>query len=59
MASLKQASTLKHQANLGEEIEEISFSAGEEVTLLKEWSDSYLIKNDEGQMFNIPKDQIE
>ncbi|MBW2240861.1 MAG: hypothetical protein JRH01_02660 [Deltaproteobacteria bacterium] len=59
MATLKQASSLKHQANLGEEIEEISFSSGEEVTVLKEWSDSYLVKNDAGQLFNIPKDQVE
>ncbi len=59
MATFKQASTLKHQANLGEEVEEISFNSGEEVTVLKEWSDSYLVKNDAGQLFNIPKDQIE
>lgn len=59
MATLKQASSLKHQSNLGEEVEEISFTAGEQVTLLKEWADSYLVKNDAGQLFNIPKDQIE
>lgn len=59
MATLKQASSLKHQSNLGEEVEEVSFTAGEQVTLLKEWADSYLVKNDAGQLFNIPKDQIE
>lgn len=59
MATLKQASSLKHQSNLGEEVEEVSFSAGEQVTLLKKWADSYLVKNDAGQLFNIPKDQIE
>ena len=59
MGTFKHASTLKHQANLGEEVEEISFDSGEDVTVLKEWSDSYLVKNDAGQLFNIPKDQIE
>jgi len=59
MGTFKRASTLKHQANLGEEVEEISFDSGEDVTVLKEWSDSYLVKNDAGQLFNIPKDQIE
>ncbi|MCP3986122.1 MAG: hypothetical protein GY723_17195 [bacterium] len=58
MATLKQDSTLKHQANLGMEVEEVTFTAGEEITLLKEWSDYYLVKNDAGQMFNIPKDQV-
>lgn len=59
MATIKQASSLKHQSNLGEEVEEVSFTAGEEVTLLQEWTDSYLVKNDAGQLFNVPKDQVE
>jgi predicted amidophosphoribosyltransferase len=58
MATLKQAITLKHQPNLGEEVEEISFEAGAEFTVLKQWTDSVLVKNDAGQLFNVPKDAL-
>ncbi len=59
MAKVRSAITLKHQANLGEDVEDVEFAAGEEVTVLKEWADHYLCKNGEGQVFNIPKDQVE
>ena len=59
MAQVREAITLKHRANLGEDVEEVSFAAGEEVTILQEWADHYLCKNDAGQVFNIPKDRVE
>lgn len=59
MATIKEAITLKHQANLSEAVEDVSFAPGEEVTVLKEWSDHYLCKNAEGRVFNILKDQVE
>ena len=59
MATIKQDLTLKHQSNLGEDVEEISFSAGDEVTVLQEWSDRFLVKNDDGQLFNVPKEAVE
>ena len=59
MAKITQDVTLKHQPNLGEEVEEVSFSAGEEVTVLKQWADRYLCKNQAGQLFNVPKEYVE
>lgn len=59
MAKIRQALTLAHQSNLGEGVEQIAFEAGEDVTVLKEWDTRYLIKNAKGQLFNVPKDQIE
>ncbi len=59
MAKVRSAITLKHQANLGEDVQDVEFAAGDEVTVLKEWADHYLVKNAEGQVFNIPKDQVE
>jgi len=59
MATIKAALTLKHQANLGEEAEDLEFAAGTEVTVLKEWSDHYLIKDAAGRLFNVPKDSVE
>ena len=54
-ATLTQAVTLQHRANLGEEGEAVEFQPGDKVTVLKEWADSYLCKNEGGQLFNIPK----
>jgi len=59
MAKVRQATKLKHQSNLGEGVEEVAFGAGEEVTVLKEWETRYLVKNAKGQLFNVPKEQIE
>jgi hypothetical protein len=59
MAKVRQATKLKHQSNLGEGVEEVAFAAGEEVTVLKEWETRYLVKNAKGQLFNVPKEQIE
>jgi len=59
MATIKQAITLKHQANLGEEVEKVAFAEGDEVTVLKRWDDFYLCKNDAGQLFNIPKGHVD
>lgn len=59
MAKLKQATRLKHQSNLGEGVEEVAFEAGEEVTVLKEWQQSYLVKSATGQLFNVRKELVE
>jgi len=59
MATIKDAITLKHQANLSEAVEDVSFAPGDEVTVLKEWSDHYLCKNADGRVFNIEKDHVE
>ncbi len=52
---MKQAATLKHQANLGEDVAEVELSEGEELTVLKEWKLHYLVKNSDGKLFNVPK----
>ena len=57
-ATFVEATTLQHRANLGEEAAPVSFAQGEEVTVLKEWAESYLCKNDAGQLFNVPKDKL-
>jgi hypothetical protein len=58
MATLKQAIVLKHQSNLGEGVEDVSFAAGDAVTILKEWHRAYLVKSASGQLFNVPKDLV-
>ena len=58
MATFKQATVLKHQSNLGEGVEEVSFGAGDSVTILKEWQNAFLVKSAAGQLFNVPKDLV-
>jgi hypothetical protein len=58
MAKISKALTLKHQSNLSEDVEEVSFAPGDAVTVLKEWNDSLLVKNDAGKLFNVPKDAV-
>ncbi len=55
MAKITEQVTLGHQANLGEDIEQVEFQPGDEVTVLKEWEDRVLAKDAEGRLFNIPK----
>ena len=57
-ATLVRAVTLQHRSNLGEEAEDVAFAEGEKVSVLKEWADSFLCKNEAGQLFNIPKDLL-
>ena len=59
MATIKNAITLKHQSNLGEDCEDVAFSEGDEVTVLNEWENSSLCKNADGMLFNIPKAQLD
>lgn len=59
MATLKHAITLKHQSNLGEDVEDVTFEPGTEVEVLQEWERHWLVKDDEGRLFNVPKDAIE
>ena len=56
---LKSDSTLRHQSNLGEEVAEVPFAAGKEFTVLKEWEHAYLIKDEDGKLFNLPKTLVE
>jgi hypothetical protein len=58
-ATLKRQVTLEHRSNLGEEPEPVSFAQGQKVTVLKEWADRCLCKNEAGQLFNIPKDLLD
>jgi hypothetical protein len=57
-ATFTQPVTLEHRANLGEEPEQVEFQEGQKVTILKEWADRYLCKNEGGQLFNVPKDYV-
>jgi hypothetical protein len=57
--TFKESCTLKHQANLGEDVEEVEFEAGEEISLLQDWERSCLVKSNDGKLFNVRKDLLE
>ena len=56
---MRTAVTLNHQPNLDTEVGPVKFAAGETVTILKEWTDRYFIKNVDGLVFNVPKEMVE
>ena len=58
MATINRSITLRHQANLGEDVQDVEFSQGAEITLLKEWENHCLVKDGEGRVFNAPKDAV-
>ena len=37
----------------------LEVSAGEELVVLKEWENAYLVKDAEGRLFNVFKDQVD
>ena len=53
---LKEAVTLSSQANLGEEIVETEFSEGTELPVLQEFETAWLVKDDDGRLFNVRKE---
>lgn len=56
---LKAAAVLKHQANLGEDLAEVEFAAGDELAVLQEWETAWLAKSSDGKLFNVKKELAE
>ena len=60
MATVKEAFSFKYQSTKNSGIEEASFSAGEDVEVVKEWSnDMCLVRNGDGVVFNVPKKNLD
>ena len=59
MATIKEEITLKFQTTKDGDIEETSFSAGDEVSVIQEWAHHFLIKDDDGHFYNVAKDKID
>jgi len=56
---LKSSVTLKHQANLGEDLADVEFAAGDELSVLQEWDNGWLVKSSDGKLFNVKKELAE
>jgi len=56
---IKNALTLKHQANIGEDVADIEFDAGSELQVLQTFETAWLCKDDENRLFNVKKEQAE
>ncbi len=56
---IKDSITLKSQPNLGEEVEETEFEAGTELAVLQEFQTHWLVKDDDGKLFNVKKELVE
>jgi hypothetical protein len=58
MATIKEDISLKFQTTKDGDIEETSFSSGDEVDVVSTWDAYYLIKDKDGHFYNIPKDKL-
>ncbi len=56
---IKETVTLRAQANLGEEVEDFELGAGMELAVLQEFETAWLVKNDDGRLFNVRKELAE
>jgi hypothetical protein len=56
---LKGGVTLRHQANLGEDVAEVAFEAGSELQVLQTWRAAWLVKDEENRLFNVKKELAE
>jgi hypothetical protein len=56
---LKGSVTLRHQANLGEDVSEVNFEEGNELQVLQTYRTAWLVKDEENRLFNIKKELAE
>ena len=59
MARIAQDISLGHRSNLGDDVAQVDFQAGDEVSVLKVWRDRVLARDAEGRLFNIPRRALE
>ena len=59
MARLNSDFVARYQTTLDEEVEETAFEAGDEVRIMATWKHHYLVKDNEGHFYNIPRQLIE
>ena len=61
MATIKEDVTLKYQTTVDGDVEETSFSAGDDIHVVERWDEAgyALIKDDDGHFYNIPLSKIE
>ena len=59
MATIKEEVTLKFITTKDGDMEEKSFAAGESIEIMESWEGHYLIKDDDGHLFNVQKSFVE
>ena len=59
MATIKEEVTLKFITTKDGDMEEKSFAAGEAIEIMETWDEHYLIKDDDGHLFNVQKSFVE
>lgn len=58
MPAITQDVTLLHRLQMNGEPAPVSFHAGDQVKIIREWADHYLIRDAAGRAFNIAKQYI-
>ena len=58
MATLARPFDAGLRTNKDSETETVHFAAGDEVEVVKEWDRFYLVKDQDGHFYNLPKDAV-
>ncbi len=59
MARIARDISLGHRPNLGDDVAQVVFRAGDEVSVVKVWRDRVLARDAEGRLFNISRSALE
>jgi len=60
MATMKEDFVAKYQTTTDADVEEVTLSAGDEVTVVQQWDNNLvLIKDGDGHYHNLPQDKVD
>lgn len=59
MATITRALTCGLKTNKEADVEEVTFRPGDTVDVVKEWDRFFLVKDEDGHFYNLPKDAVE
>lgn len=59
MPRITQEIVLKHRLVKTDEPAEVRLAAGDEVEVIKEWANHYLIRTADKKVFNIPREYVD
>ena len=59
MPTITRNITLKHCLTKSDEPEEVELAGGDEVSIIKEWEDHFLVRAGDGKVFNVKKEFVD
>ena len=59
MAKILRSLTAGLLTNTTADVEQVPFAEGDEVEIIKEWDHFWLVKDQSGHFYNLPKDAVQ